>query len=333
MNILQRTDAYALGLVGGVLILLAAATAVGQLLDRRAGSGLDPSLIRAFNLRVRAWWLMWSVLAAAFLFGQTAFGQTATVVVFGAISFWALREFITLTPTRPGDHRALFWVFFLFTPLQYILVGMGDAQYGLYSILIPVYAFLFIPARIAISGDYKRFLERAAKIQAGLIICVYCFSYAPALLSLNIPDGDTGRIYDTQVLLFYFVLIVQIGDLSQFVWGRLLGKHVIAPNINASRTWEGLAGGTLTTMVFGALLWWATPYEQPFVAAAMAGITTVMGCAGAMTMSAIKRDRGVKDYGAIIVGHGGVLDRIDSLCFAAPVFYHLTRYFCHVVAS
>jgi phosphatidate cytidylyltransferase len=322
MNLLQPTNAYALGLVGGVLILLAAATAVGQLLDRRASSGLDPSLIRAFNLRVRAWWLMWSVLAAAFLFGETA-----TVVVFGAISFWALREFITLTPTRPGDHRALFWVFFLFTPLQYTLVGIGDTQYGLYSILIPVYAFLFIPARIAISGDYKRFLERAAKIQAGLIICVYCFSYAPALLSLNVPG------YDTQMLLFFFVLIVQIGDLAQFAWGRLLGKHVIAESINASRTWEGLAGGTLTTMVFGALLWWATPYQQPFVAAAMSGITTVMGCAGAMTMSAIKRDRGVKDYGAIIVGHGGVLDRIDSLCFAAPVFYHLTRYFCHFVAS
>jgi phosphatidate cytidylyltransferase len=320
MNLLQQYDVYALGLVGGVLILLAAATAVGQLLNRRASPGLDPSLIRAFNLRVRAWWLMWSVLAAAFLLGQTA-----TVVVFGAISFWALREFITLTPTRPGDHRALFWVFFLFTPLQYILVGIGDTQYGLYSILIPVYAFLFIPARIAISGDYERFLERAAKIQAGLIICVYCFSYAPALLSLEIPIPG----YDTQMLLFFFVLIVQIGDLAQFIWGRLLGKHVIAPSINASRTWEGLAGGTLTTMVFGALLWWATPYGHPLIAAGMAAITTVMGCAGAMTMSAIKRDRGVKDYGEFIAGHGGVLDRIDSLCFAAPVFYHLTRYFCH----
>ncbi|MCA9102070.1 MAG: phosphatidate cytidylyltransferase [Pirellulales bacterium] len=316
---LQRTDAYALGLVGGVLILLATGTAVGQLLTRRAGSGLDPSLIRAFNLRVRAWWLMWSVLAAAFLIGETA-----TVVVFGAISFWALREFITLTPTRPGDHRALFWVFFLFTPLQFVLVGIGYSQYGLYSILIPVYAFLFIPARIAISGDYERFLERAAKIQAGLIICVYCFSYAPALLTLTIPDTD----YDTQLLLFFFVVIVQFGDLAQFVWGRLLGRHVIASNINASRTWEGLAGGTLTTMVVGALLWWATPFEQPFLAAAVSGVSTVMGCAGAMTMSAIKRDRGVKDYGEFIVGHGGVLDRIDSLCFAAPVFFHLTRFFC-----
>ena len=128
---------------------------------------------------MRAWWILFAVLAAAFLLGHVA-----TVVLFGLISFWALREFITLTPTRPGDHRTLFWVFFLFTPLQFVLVGMGYRYYGLYSIVIPVYAFLFIPARIALAGDYKRFLERTAKIQAGLLICVYCLSYAPALLTL-----------------------------------------------------------------------------------------------------------------------------------------------------
>ena len=117
----------------------------------------------------------------------------ATVVLFGLISFWALREFITLTPTRLGDHRTLFWVFFLFTPLQYVLVGMGVRQYGLFSVLIPVYAFLFIPARVAMAGDYKRFLERTAKIQAGLMVCVYCLSYAPELLSLRIRLRGTKR--------------------------------------------------------------------------------------------------------------------------------------------
>ena len=310
-------DIKTLSLVGGVLALLAAATTIGQRLKLQSDMGLNPAVVESFNLRIRAWWLMCTVLAAAFLLGSTT-----TVVLFGLISFWALREFITLTPTRLGDHRTLFWVFFLFTPLQYVLVGMGVQYYGLFSVLIPVYAFLFIPARVAMAGDYKRFLERTAKIQAGLMVCVYCLSYAPALLSLNIEnyEGQNPR------LLFFFVLVVQLNDVLQFAWGKLLGEHLVAPAISPNRTWEGFFGGVASATLIGAGLWWATPFE-PWQAAGMSLVTSVMGFAGGMTMSAIKRDRGVKDYGTLVVGHGGVLDRIDSICFAAPVFYHLTRYF------
>ncbi len=313
-------DVKTLSLVGGVLALLCAATTIGWRLKHQRDIGLNPALVEAFNLRIRAWWLMCAVLAAAFFLGQASF--IATVVLFGLISFWALREFITLTPTRLGDHRALSWVFFIFTPLQYILVGMGTRSYGLFSVLIPVYAFLFIPARVALAGDYKRFLERTAKIQAGLMVCVYCLSYAPALLSLSIPDyeGQNPR------LLFFFVLVVQLGDVLQYAWGKLLGEHLIAPAISPSRTWEGFFGGVASATLIGTALWWATPF-QPWEAAAMSLVIAVMGFAGGLTMSAIKRDRGVKDYGTLVAGHGGVLDRIDSICFAAPVFYHLTRYF------
>jgi phosphatidate cytidylyltransferase len=310
-------DYRTLGLVGGVLAMLAAATTIGQRLKYASDIGLNPALVESFNLRIRAWWLMCTVLAAAFLLGTVA-----TVVLFGLISFWALREFITLTPTRLGDHRTLFWVFFLFTPLQYVLVGMGAEYYGLFSVLIPVYAFLFIPARVALSGDYKRFLERTAKIQAGLMVCVYCLSHAPALMSLEI-EGFRGQ---NARLLFFFVLLVQLNDVLQYAWGKLLGQHVITPSISASRTWEGFIGGVASTTLIGMALWWATPFE-PWQAAALSLVVAIMGTAGAITMSAIKRDRGVKDYGTLVVGHGGVLDRIDSICFAAPVFYHLTRYF------
>ncbi len=313
-------DVKTLSLVGGVLALLIGATTIGRRLKYQSDVGLNPAVVEAFNLRIRAWWLMCTVLAAAFLLGNASF--IATVVLFGLISFWALREFITLTPTRLGDHRALSWVFFIFTPLQYFLVGMGTRSYGLFSVLIPVYAFLFIPARVALSGDYKRFLERTAKIQAGLMVCVYCLSYAPALLSLSIPnyEGQNPR------LLFFFVLVVQLGDVLQYAWGKLLGKHLIAPAISPNRTWEGFFGGVASATLIGTALWWATPFE-PWEAAGMSLVICVMGFAGGMTMSAIKRDRGVKDYGTLVAGHGGVLDRIDSICFAAPVFYHLTRYF------
>ena len=312
------------GVVFGLLII---ASVAGQLMKRQSESSIHPAVVRTFNSRVLAWWLLCASVALAFLFGRSA-----TIILFFFISFWALREFITLTPTRLGDHRALFWVFFVLTPLQYLLVWWGPSHYGLYSIAIPVYGFLFIPARIALSGDYKRFLERAAKIQAGLLICVYTLSFAPALLDLKLvtyktADGSSALWNDGSPagLLLYFILIAQLGDVMQYLWSQLLGKHVIAPEINASRTWEGLCGGVASTTLVGILLWWATPFTY-WQSACMALVIAVLGFAGGMTMSAIKRDRGVKDYGTLVEGHAGVLDRIDSICFAAPVFFHLTRY-------
>lgn len=327
-----RLDARTNILLGSVLVLLGVAYFVGRALRRQPESTANPAVVRTFNLRVRAWWMMFAILIAGLLMGYVA-----TVVLFGLISFWALREFITMTPTRRGDHRTLFWTFVVFTPLQYVLVGLR--QYGLYTVMIPVYASLFIPARIAIAGDPKRFLERVAKIQAGLLICVYCLSHAPAILSLELTTGGTGAapwtigqdaqhqpIYGSNAsVLFFFVLIVQLNDVFQYLWSQLLGKRIIAPQINASRTWEGLIGGVLSTMLLGMLLSWATPFGM-FWAGLISGAVALAGFAGSMTMSGIKRDRGVKDYGTLVSGHAGVLDRIDSLCFAAPVFFHLTRF-------
>ncbi|MFT7643334.1 MAG: phosphatidate cytidylyltransferase [Pirellulaceae bacterium] len=321
-------------LLGVVLVLLAVAYAAGWILQNKPDSAINPAVLRTFNLKVRAWWMMCAILVAAVLFGFPT-----TVMLFGLVSFWALREFVTMTPTRRGDHRALFWVFFVFTPLQYVLIGLdrdtyldlfpnsnGDF-YGLYSIMIPVYASLFIPARIALSGDHKRFLERSAKIQAGLLICVYSLSYAPALLSLELTDSNNDPWVGSSVgLLFFFVIVVQLGDVFQYIWGKFLGRRVIAPTINASRTWEGFFGGVATTTLVGGLLWKVTPFLF-WEAMCMSMVIAVMGFAGGMTMSAIKRDRGVKDYGTLVQGHVGVLDRIDSICFAAPVFFHLTRFF------
>lgn len=351
-------------LLGTVLGLLITAWIIGRVLKRQPESTANPAVVRTFNLRVRAWLLMFAMLIAGFLLGYSV-----TLVLFGLVSFWALREFITMTPTRRGDHRALFWTFFLFTPLQYLLVGLGEKFYPAYTVMIPVYASLFIPARIAFSGDPKRFLERTAKIQAGLLICVYSLSHAPAILSLTLTDsskqpwvlGPTApagvtapdeapmpmpdeppppmptpapappattaqQLGSTAGVLFFFLLLVQLNDVFQYGWGVLLGKHVIAPEINASRTWEGLVGGCLCTMLVGTVLFWVTPF-QIAEAAIISLVVALMGSAGGITMSAIKRDRGVKDFGTLVQGHAGVLDRIDSLCFAAPVFFHIVRFF------
>ncbi len=320
-------------LLGAVLVTLAIASLIGQWLRNQPSESINPALVRRFRQRLTSWWLMCAILVFGLLLRPIG-----TVILFGLVSFWALREFITMAPTRRGDHRALFWALIVFTPLQYVLIALslydwhwrsGKAIdfYGLYSILIPVYASLMVPARIAISGDHKRFLERSAQITVGLLICVYSLSYAPALLDLELRTSS-GEPWKGSVagLLFFFILVSQLSDIFQWSWGQLVGKTLIAADVSASRTWEGFAGGTLCTGLLGALLYWATPF-QIWEAACMSMIVAVMGMCGGMTMSAIKRDRGVNDYGSLVLGHAGVLDRIDTLCFAAPVFYHLMRFF------
>ena len=308
-------DRETLWLVGGVLVLLSIATLLGWFLRTRVRDDRSAGTIQNLNARIHAWWVMVAVFGLAI-----ATGGLGSILLFGLTSFLALREFITLTPTRPGDHRTLFWVFFVITPLQYVLVAID--WYGLFAILIPVYAFLFVPLRSALGGDCSGFLERTAKIQWGLMVCVYCVSHAPALFLLKIPgyEGQNGK------LLFYFVLVVQLSDVLQYVWGKTLGQRKIVPQVSPNKTWEGFLGGIATATLVGTGLWWATPFT-PLQSAGMSLAITLMGFAGGLVMSAIKRDRGVKDYGTLIQGHGGVMDRIDSICFAAPVFFHLTRYF------
>jgi phosphatidate cytidylyltransferase len=307
-------DAQTLWLVGGVVGFLAISSIAGFVLSRKIKAPAAQATIQNLNARIRAWWIMVLIFGLAL-----ATGGVGSLVLFGFTSFWALREFITLTPTRPGDHRTLFWVFFVITPLHYYLLAIG--WYGLFVVFIPVYAFLFIPLRTAMAGDCERFLERTAKIQWGLMICVYCVSHAPALLMLDIP----GYAKQNGKLLFFFVLVTQISDVLQYVWGKTLGKNKIAPHISPNKTVEGFIGGIASATLIGTALWRATPFK-PWQAAGMSLAITLMGFAGGLVMSAIKRDRGVKDYGALIEGHGGVMDRIDSICFAAPVFFHLTRY-------
>jgi len=302
-------------LFGGVLGILVLASAIGVVLKRTAKSDAARATIENLNARTRAWWKMCTIFALTLLIGRVG-----SLVLFGLLSLLALREYITLVSTRRGDHRTLLWSFFIITPLQYYLIGI--AWYGFFAIMIPVFAFVFVPTRIAMSGDTEHFLERAAKIQFGLMICAFCLSHAPALLILDIP-GFAGR---NAQLLLYLVLVDQMSDVLQYVWGKLAGKHKVAPSVSPNKTWEGFLGGVATATLLGAALWWATPFT-PLQAAGMSLVITLLGFAGGLVMSAIKRDAGVKDFGAVIEGHGGILDRIDSLCFAAPIFFHLVRYF------
>jgi phosphatidate cytidylyltransferase len=302
-------------LAGMVLGILVVGSLTGEVLQRTVTGEGGRRVVENLVARVNAWWIM-----SAFIGGALLGGERATLILFGFASFFALREFITLTPTRRGDHRVLFWAFFIITPLHYWTVA--SHWYGLFTILIPVYAFLFIPMRNALAGDTANFLERTSKIQWGLMVAVYFASYAPALHLLEIP-GYEGRC---SFLIFFLFFVVQISDVLQYTWGKLCGHRKIAPLVSPGKTLGGLVGGGLSACAAGASLWWITPFT-PLQAAGMSAVIVLMGFFGGLVMSAVKRDRGIKDYGDLIPGHGGIMDRIDSLCFAAPVFFHLVRYY------
>lgn len=301
--------------VAGVLVL---ASAVAWWLRRRFSPAGENAAIENLSDRIRAWWVMGAALALAFLGGRVG-----VMLLFALCSFAALREFMTLTNAGRADHRTLVLAFFVVLPLQYWLVWID--WYGLFALFIPVYVFLLLPIASALTGETRNFLVRVAEMQWALMICVFCASHVPALLNLDIP-GYAGR---NVLLIAFLVIVVQSSDVLQYVWGKLIGRRPIAPALSPSKTVEGFAGGALSATAIGAGLWWMTPFT-PVQAGAMAAVITLMGFLGGLVMSAIKRDRGVKDWGHAIAGHGGFIDRLDSVVFSAPIFFHLVRYFWSV---
>ena len=297
--------------LGAVLV---AASLAGRVLARRLSAGTRHPGIENLNARIDSWWGMILVMGIAFLGGRTG-----VIVLFALCSFAALREFLTITTTVRADHRALLTAFFVVLPAQYAFVWID--WYGMYSIFIPVYAFLLLPIASMLRGDATRFLVRVAEVQWALMITVFCASFVPALLSLRIP-GHEGR---NVLLIAFLVVVVQASDVLQYVVGKRFGRTKLSPSLSPSKTVEGAVGGVLAASLVGAALWWITPFS-PVQAAGLSLVICAMGLLGGLVLSAIKRDRGVKDWGHLIPGHGGFLDRLDSVVFAAPVFFHLVRY-------
>ena len=293
---IQNTEAW---VVGGMFAAVSIASLIGYALKGRQPNN---AAIENLNARIRSWWMITVVCGGALLAGRIAI-----ILLFVLVSAQALHEFLTHAPARRAGRFAPFVCFFLLLPVQYLLIGVG--WYGLFCVWIPVFGLLVLA--VADSTFYW-----------GLMVCVYCVSHIPALLILKIP-GYENR---TPLLIVFLVLIAQVSDILQYVWGKLIGRHPLLPRISPSKTIEGLVGGVLSATVFGALLRPITPFTV-WQASLMAFLIAMLGAFGGMVMSAIKRDRGIKDWGRSIPGHGGVLDRIDSLCFSAPVFFHLTRYF------
>lgn len=306
-------DRDTLHLFMGIGAFLLVASSIGFALKWRA-AWQPHAVIDNLNARINAWWVMVAVIGVAFWLGHSA-----VILLFYGVSFYALREFLTLTPTRHSDYPALAAAFYFILPMQYFLLYIG--WFELFAIFIPVYAFLLLPILASLGGDSERFLERASKVQWGLMIAVFCISHVPALLLLDIP-GYEGR---NLLLIAFLVIVVQLSDVLQYVCGKLFGKRKIAPRLSPSKTVEGFVGGVALSTLIGASLYWITPFTV-WQAGLIALCLNLLGFFGGIVLSAIKRDRGVKDWGHMIEGHGGMLDRLDSVCFAAPVFLRIVHY-------
>jgi len=302
-------------LLGGVIgILVVMSLIVGILREWKFSDGSN-DIVETLNGYVVVWWGMVVVFWLASLLGKTG-----VILLFFALSFAALREFLTLTTKNRADHYALLLAFVFVLPFQYYLLWID--WYGLYSIFIPVYAFLILPVVSVMRGATKNFLIRVAETQWALMIAVFCASHVPALLLLDIT-GFEGR---NVLLIVYLVAVVQINDLMHYLFAKLVGRRKVMPQIEASKTWEGVAGGFVCATLIGTSLWWITPFA-PWQAFVVSLVLCMCGLGGHMVMTAIKRDRGVKDWGHLVPGHGGFVDRLDSVVFAAPIFFHIVRYF------
>lgn len=296
----------------GIFAVLLLASGIAKLFQQRA-SLTQQNAVSELKARIDAWWVMTVVLLLSFLFGQVG----ATLLFIG-VSFAALREFMTLVYRNRHDHNTIAVCFYILLPMQYYFVLVD--WYGMFSIFIPVYAFLLLPIISAIAGNSQDFFTRTAKIQWGAMVTLFCISHIPAIMMLNIAGFEQNIL-----LLIFMLMVVQASDVLQYIWGKLLGKRKIMPALSPNKTVAGTLGGIGSATLLAAALYWLTPFN-PFQAALIGLMICVMGFLGGLVMSAIKRSFGVKDWGRMISGHGGMLDRVDSLCFAAPIFFHIVRY-------
>ncbi len=306
--------------VFGLLSLASVVQLMLSLRERnRDDPGHDARIERMRDLAdiLRASWAM----AVVFWIGWAA-GDGGATLLFGLLSFFALREFISLSPTQRGDHRSLVLIFFVVLPVQYLLVWGG--RYNLFTVFIPVYVFLAIPVVSALANEPQRFLERNAKLQWGIMVCVYGMSHVPALLVLDFPRYNGKSAF----LVFFLVAVVQTCMLVQHLVARGRSRPAV-PAISQSFHWSSWAAGVLAGGFVGVLLAGFTPFVAG-QALGMALIACTAGSLGHLVMKAIKRDRGVRHWGLdgkSVTGTSGLLDRVDALCFAAPVFFHSVRWY------
>ena len=279
---------------------------------------LKPSWnISELKARTKSWWVMSIVFIAA-----TMFSNTISFIAIAFLSFVAFRELYSILGFRDSDRYAILWAYFSI-PIQYFLAYIG--WYGAFIIFIPVVMFLLLPLRLVLKGDTKGILKSMSSMHWILMLTVFGISHMAYFLSLpELPKFNNGG----RGLLLFLVFLTEINDVLQFTFGKIFGKRKIIPSVSPNKTWEGFLGGLICTTILGYFLGFLTPLTN-FEVLFASFIIAFAGFSGDIVLSSIKRDIGVKDTSEAIPGHGGILDRIDSLSFAAPAFFHFVYYLAY----
>jgi phosphatidate cytidylyltransferase len=267
--------------------------------------------------RTRSWWIM-----AALVLGAILINSTISYVAIALLSFVAFRELYSVLGFRESDRRAIFWAY-VSIPIQYYLAYIG--WYGAFIIFIPIVMFLFLPLRMVLKGNTSGIIKSMSSLQWILMLTVFGLSHMAYLLSLPEVEGFSSG---GRGLILFLVFLTEINDVMQFTWGKLFGKHKIIPKVSPNKTWEGFVGGVISTTIIGYFLGFLTPLTDVQVVF-VSFMIAISGFFGDIVMSSVKRDIGIKDMGTSIPGHGGILDRIDSLAYTAPVFFHLIYYIAY----
>lgn len=300
--------------LSGVYAVLSLATLTVAWLTRNDSHKDHAELVQ----RVRSWWYIVVIFSGALLLDRSV-----TLLFLGLVSFLALKEYLSLIPTRRADRRVLFWAYWSI-PVQYFWIAIE--WYGMFIIFVPVYMFLLLPVGMILVGETKGFLRAAGTLQWGLMTTVFSLSHLAFLLVLPQSQGYPANLSGAGLVLF-LVVLTELNDVAQYIWGKIFGRHHVTPSVSPNKTWEGLLGGVLTTMLMSVAL---APLLTPLGAddALVAGaLIAVAGFFGDVSLSALKRDLGIKNSGTLLPGHGGILDRVDSLTYTAPLFFHYLRYY------
>ncbi len=266
------------------------------------------------KLRIKSWW--WMIII---VFISLSLNSKIAIFFFAFLSFLALKEFFSIVPIRLVDRRAVFWAY-VSIPIQYYWVNI--AWYDMFIIFIPILLFLFIPIRLVIIGETDGFINSVSVILWATMLSVFSISHIAYMLKLPVQNPLAGAIGPVLFLL----IMTQLNDVSQYIFGKLFGRHKIIPKVSPNKTWEGFIGGVVTVSLLGALVapyLTSLDYFYGFVASV---IIAVFGFFGDVVISSIKRDIKIKDTGTLIPGHGGILDRLDSLLYTAPLFFHFLHY-------
>ncbi|MGI1679251.1 MAG: phosphatidate cytidylyltransferase [Cellvibrionaceae bacterium] len=267
--------------------------------------------------RIQSWWVMIGIIFVVLIVNKNL-----AITFFAFLSFLALKEFLSIVPTRQADRRVIFWAY-LSIPLQYYWVAIG--WYGMFIIFIPIYVFLFLPMRMVLIGETKGFIRSAGILNWATMLAVFSISHIAFLIVLPVKNAMAGYLGPVLFILF----MTQFNDVCQYVWGKLLGKHKIIPKVSPNKTWEGFLGGLLTVSLCAALV---APILTPLtsIQGLFAGaLIGVAGFIGDVVISSVKRDLQIKDSGHLIPGHGGILDRLDSLTYTSPLFFHYLYFMCY----